>query len=169
MSWCIPKPKRCVVRDVAEIPVGRHHDQFVPMQKLREQRINGSDLNAVSAAFVAQADRGDMVVARRHNHDDVSEQDRVHRRLRSFEILLLDRPFGHQQIAVSLDVRRQLHPHSDGGRKQPERLFRETCGQIRRRRSLCYRYGPSDDAVLTPAQHWLRPDGFVRPVGTLAG
>ena len=51
--WFAPKPKRRVVRDVAEIPVGRQHDKFVADAKLGEQRINGSDLSAVLAAFVA--------------------------------------------------------------------------------------------------------------------
>ena len=41
--------------------------------KLGEQRINGSNLNAVAAAVVAQAGCGDMVATRRHNHGDGRE------------------------------------------------------------------------------------------------
>ena len=41
--------------------------------KLGEERIDGSDLNAVPAAFVAQSGRGDMVAARRHNHGNGRE------------------------------------------------------------------------------------------------
>ena len=56
-SWCAPAPKRRVIGDVAEIPVGRQHDKFVADAKLGERRIDGSDLNSVAAAFGAQARR----------------------------------------------------------------------------------------------------------------
>ena len=41
--------------------------------KLGKQRIDGSDLNAVPTAFVAQVGRVDMVAARRYNHGNVRE------------------------------------------------------------------------------------------------
>ena len=54
-------------------------------------------------------------------------------------------------------------------------LFRESCGLGEPTGSLCsrrvkaLRSGPADDSPLAPARCWLWPDGFVRPVGTLAG
>jgi len=56
------------IRDVAEIPISRQHDQTVADAKLGNQRINGSDLNAAAAALVGPFGRFDLVVTRWDNH-----------------------------------------------------------------------------------------------------
>ena len=58
---------------MAEIPIDRQHDEFVGDAELGEQRIDDSDLDAVAAAFVAQAGRVDVIAARRYDHGDGRE------------------------------------------------------------------------------------------------
>ena len=58
---------------MTEIPVSRQHDELVADAELGEQRIDGSHLYAAATAFVAQAGRGDVIAARRHDHGHVRE------------------------------------------------------------------------------------------------
>ena len=65
-----PKLKRRLLCHVAEIEVGRQHNQFVANADLGEQRVDGSSLNAVAATLVAQRGCVNVVVTHGRNHGE---------------------------------------------------------------------------------------------------
>jgi len=56
-----------VLGDVREIVVGGQHRQLVAQAQLRQKRVDGPDLHALSAAAVPQLGRVDVIVAIRHD------------------------------------------------------------------------------------------------------
>ena len=58
---------------MGEIAVCRQHDQTVLDAGLREQCINGSDLDTAAAALVMEVSRVDIVLPRGSNHGDLCE------------------------------------------------------------------------------------------------
>jgi len=50
-----------VAGNIAKVCVGRQHREVVAETELRQQRIDGPDLNARASAFVSQVGRVDMI------------------------------------------------------------------------------------------------------------
>ena len=65
-----PKLKRRPMCDVVEVPIGRQHGELAADAKLRQQGIDGSDLNPVATALVTQVRRQDVVLPRGRDHGD---------------------------------------------------------------------------------------------------
>ena len=85
----------------------------MPDAKLSEQRVDGTDLNSVSPAFVAQFSRGDIVVKDRFDHWKYREAlDDLH--LRSRPLITLQQFLqydsrGVNRIAPSERIAQMLH------------------------------------------------------------
>ena len=59
---------------MGKVAIGREHDQAVANADLRQERINGSDLNTSTTTCVPQPGCIDMILSRGYDHGDVCEQ-----------------------------------------------------------------------------------------------
>ena len=90
-------------RDIAEISIGRQHRQVMAEAKLRQQRIDGADLNAATPALVSQLGRVHVIAPVRHQERQcpkpIEELATVSRAGKPLQQLLQNEPRGHQLFA----------------------------------------------------------------------
>ena len=65
-----PKLKQRPIFDVVEISIGRQHDKFSAHANLRQQGIDGSNLNTAATTLVAQICRTNMIAPHVRDHGD---------------------------------------------------------------------------------------------------
>lgn len=88
-----------------KIPVGTEHHEVVSDTKLREERIDRSDLKAAAAAFIAKIRGGNVIFALRHDERQRSEPiEDLCSRLRAAETLekFLENQAGRENRSLAL-------------------------------------------------------------------
>ena len=89
--------------DIAKVSVCRQHRKVVAETELRQQRIDGADLNAAAPAGVSQLGRLDMVAPvrnqQRQRGEAIEDLRAVPRSREALQKLLKNEPGGHEFLA----------------------------------------------------------------------
>ena len=89
--------------DFAKVSVCRQHRKVVAQTELREQRVDGADLNAASPAGVSQLGRLDMVAPVRNQQrqcgEAIEDLRAIPRSGEALQKLLKDEPGRHEFLA----------------------------------------------------------------------
>jgi len=108
-----PEAERRYPGQMLEIPVRTQHHELVPETKLREERIDRSDLKAAAAALVAKVCSGSVVFALRHDQRQRSESiEDLRSRFwaaESLEKLLKNQPGGENRSFALKGIGQEVH------------------------------------------------------------